>query len=64
MERVYQICTRCIMDTTDSDIEFDENGVCNHCKKHDELVRESTTITWSTYSLARRTMLPMWRSSL
>ncbi len=27
----YQICVRCIMDTSDPDIEFDENGVCNHC---------------------------------
>lgn len=28
----YRICTRCIMDTTDPLIEFDEQGVCNHCK--------------------------------
>jgi N-acetyl sugar amidotransferase len=27
----YRICTRCIMDTSDPDIVFDENGVCNHC---------------------------------
>ena len=27
----YQICTNCVMDTTDSEIYFDENGVCNHC---------------------------------
>ena len=26
-----QICTRCIMDTTDPDIVFDGNGWCNHC---------------------------------
>lgn len=25
------------MDTTDADIEFDEQGVCNHCRKYDEL---------------------------
>lgn len=31
------ICSRCVMDTTDPDISFDENGVCNHCKKYDEL---------------------------
>jgi len=31
MEREYQICTRCVMDTTDPDITFDENGYCNHC---------------------------------
>ncbi|MEM4260505.1 MAG: N-acetyl sugar amidotransferase [Candidatus Woesearchaeota archaeon] len=31
MEREYQICKRCVMDTTDPDIVFDENGFCNHC---------------------------------
>lgn len=29
--REYQICTNCVMDTTDSMIQFDENGVCDHC---------------------------------
>ena len=29
--RDYQICTNCVMDTTDSKITFDENGVCDHC---------------------------------
>lgn len=24
------------MDTTDQEIEFDKNGVCNHCRKYDE----------------------------
>jgi N-acetyl sugar amidotransferase len=38
-KRPYQICTRCIMDTTDPDIIFDENGVCNHCRRYDILVR-------------------------
>ena len=33
----YQMCTRCIMDTTDPEIEFDENGVCNHCRNYDLL---------------------------
>lgn len=27
----YQICTNCVMDTTDSMIVFDERGVCDHC---------------------------------
>ncbi len=35
MKRAYQICTRCVMDTTDPGIEFDENGVCNHCKEYE-----------------------------
>lgn len=34
----YQICTRCIMDTTDPKIVFDEYGVCNHCNKYDRKV--------------------------
>ena len=28
-------CIRCIMDTTDPEITFDENGVCYHCHFHD-----------------------------
>lgn len=31
MDRTYQICTNCVMDTSDSRITFDENGVCDHC---------------------------------
>jgi len=31
----YQICHRCIMDTSDSDIFFDKNGICNHCLRYD-----------------------------
>jgi N-acetyl sugar amidotransferase len=34
-ERPYQICTRCIMDTSDTEIQFDEKGVCNHCRRYD-----------------------------
>ena len=29
--RKYQICTNCVMDTSDSRITFDENGICDHC---------------------------------
>jgi N-acetyl sugar amidotransferase len=28
----HQVCTRCVMDTTDPDIHFDENGICNRCR--------------------------------
>jgi len=27
----YQICTRCIMDTSDPEISFNQDGTCNHC---------------------------------
>ena len=40
MTKSYQICTRCIMDTTDPEIEFDENGVCNRCHQYDRMARE------------------------
>ena len=30
-KREYQICTNCVMDTTDSVIQFDEKGMCDHC---------------------------------
>ena len=29
--RPYQICSNCVMDTTDSRITFDSDGVCDHC---------------------------------
>jgi N-acetyl sugar amidotransferase len=29
--RSYQLCSSCVMDTTDRKIIFDENGVCDHC---------------------------------
>lgn len=30
-ERPYQICSNCVMDTSDSRITFDARGVCDHC---------------------------------
>jgi hypothetical protein len=30
-KRAYQICSRCVMDTSDPWIEFDQHGRCNHC---------------------------------
>lgn len=30
-EEGYRICNRCVMDTTDNEIIFDEKGHCNHC---------------------------------
>lgn len=32
----FQRCTRCVMDTTDSKITFDEKGVCDHCRNFDK----------------------------
>ncbi len=30
-KRPYQVCTRCVMDTSARDIHFDDRGVCNYC---------------------------------
>jgi N-acetyl sugar amidotransferase len=32
---IYKMCTRCVMDTTDSQIIFDDKGVCTHCHHFD-----------------------------
>lgn len=34
--REYQVCTNCVMDTTDSVIQFDEKGMCDHCHNYYE----------------------------
>lgn len=39
MVRPYQICTRCVMDTSDPQIIFDEKGVCNYCHKFDTVLK-------------------------
>ena len=39
VEQNYQMCTRCVMDTTDPEITFDEHGVCNHCHEFDEVTK-------------------------
>jgi N-acetyl sugar amidotransferase len=37
----YQVCTRCVMDTTDPEIVFNSQGVCNHCIKFDEITSKN-----------------------
>ena len=34
-EKKYQICTHCIMDTSDPEITFDERGFCNYCNNYE-----------------------------
>ena len=36
MDKEHRICVRCVMDTTDPDIEFDAQGLCNHCRGYQE----------------------------
>jgi N-acetyl sugar amidotransferase len=40
-----RICCRCIMDTSDPDITFDDEGLCNHCRRADRIL---PSVHWST----------------
>jgi len=40
-QRKYQICTNCVMDTTDTKITFDNQGVCDHCNDFYKNVKPS-----------------------
>lgn len=52
----YQRCTRCVMDTTDQEITFDAQGVCNHCRQFEEVTRKH----WYPNSEGAR----LWAASL
>lgn len=34
----HQVCTRCVMDTTATEISFDDEGVCSFCRRFDDSV--------------------------
>ncbi|MCT7995235.1 N-acetyl sugar amidotransferase [Laspinema olomoucense] len=34
----YQVCNRCVMDTSAQDIRFDSNGICNYCQDFEHLL--------------------------
>lgn len=38
--REYQICRRCIMDTSDPGIVFDDAGICGYCRIYDKRISE------------------------
>lgn len=33
-----QVCANCLMDSTDENIVFDANGICNHCNNYSRLI--------------------------
>lgn len=37
----YRICTKCIMDTSDPNIHFDEQGVCDYCNNFKNTIKPS-----------------------
>jgi len=40
----YEICSTCVMDTSDPHIQFDENGICNYCLNFQTVVKPN----WDT----------------
>lgn len=44
MSRDYQICQKCVMDTSDSLIYFDEKGICEYCNNY----RKNIVPYWHT----------------
>lgn len=47
--RPYQICTNCVMDTSDSKITFDSSGVCDHCNGFHDRIKPN----WRTDDVGR-----------
>ena len=39
-----KVCSRCIMDNSDPEISFDENNICNHCSRYDEILASRINI--------------------
>lgn len=37
--KAYQICSRCVMDTSDPGIHFNDTGVCDHCVEFEHQVK-------------------------
>jgi len=56
--RELRICSRCVMDTTDSVITFDDNGVCDHCITFDTKVKPN----WHTGERGRQELLSTVRA--
>lgn len=44
MKREYQICKKCIMDTSDPHIHFNEQGICDYCDNFENAIKPS----WNT----------------
>jgi N-acetyl sugar amidotransferase len=50
--RPYQTCANCVMDTSDAKIEFDDQGICDHCRD----IRENVLPRWETGPEGRRAL--------
>ncbi len=51
----YRVCRRCIMDSSDPHIVFDESGQCNYCTNFDSTIATS----WDTDALGQAQLMVM-----
>jgi N-acetyl sugar amidotransferase len=54
MNKEEQICSKCVMDTTDPLIIFNDEGVCNHCLEYDEKIKSINQNTFELDSVIER----------
>lgn len=52
MSEAITVCNNCVMDTTDSAIDFDKNGVCDHCSGFYNDIQPS----WDTGQRGKQTL--------
>ncbi|WP_323155218.1 N-acetyl sugar amidotransferase [Pseudomonas alvandae] len=50
----YQVCTRCVMDTSATDILFDANGICNFCTYFEEQVSKVVFVSEEQRAIQRK----------
>lgn len=44
MIKKFQMCKRCVMDTSDPRISFNKNGICDHCENFDKNIKNIINI--------------------
>ena len=52
---ICRICTRCVMDTTDPNIQFDERGHCDYCNNFDATINPN----WDTAAKGQQALQQM-----
>jgi N-acetyl sugar amidotransferase len=55
LETQYQICTNCIMDTSDPKITFDSNGMCDYCVNFYDLIKPN----WNPDEIGLNKLMPI-----
>ena len=59
----YKVCVSCVMDTSDPNISFDSNGVCDYCLNFETNIKPNwhTDIEGDIVSVVYSTILDLWQ---